>query len=176
MFSPEKIVYFRSIPTPFYYYDLELLRNTLSIVKEEANKYGYHVHYALKANSNVKILETIQSFGLGADCVSGNEIKRAITCNFLADKIAFAGVGKSDEEINIGLTIRDIPEDIIISKEIVQLPFHGEASFVQGEMSYKSEEGFLGKDSLSYRIFNVDNALLADTAAEVRARGSRAKA
>ena len=103
MFSPEKIVYFRRIPTPFYYYDLELLRNTLSIVKEEANKYGYHVHYALKANSNVKILETIQSFGLGADCVSGNEIERAITCNFPADKIAFAGVGKSDEEINIGL-------------------------------------------------------------------------
>ncbi len=103
MFSPEIIARFENTHTPFYYYNLELLKNTLSIVREEANKYNYHVHYALKANSNVKILETIQSFGLGADCVSGNEITRASTCGFPSDKIVFAGVGKSDDEINIGL-------------------------------------------------------------------------
>lgn len=103
MFSPEIIARFENTRTPFYYYNLELLKSTLSIVEEEASKYNYHVHYALKANSNVKILETIQSFGLGADCVSGNEIIRAKICNFPSDKIVFAGVGKSDEEINIGL-------------------------------------------------------------------------
>ena len=103
MFSPEIIERFKNTPTPFYYYDMELLKDTLSIVKEESNKYNYHLHYALKANSNVEILEAVQSHGLGADCVSGNEITRAIKCGFPTEKIAFAGVGKSDEEINIGL-------------------------------------------------------------------------
>ena len=123
MFNPEIIARFKNTPTPFFYYDLGLLRDTLSIVNEESSKYGYHVHYALKANSNIEILETIQSYGLGADCVSGNEITRAITCGYPADKIAFAGVGKSDEEINIGLdndifcfNCESIPELIVIDE------------------------------------------------------------
>jgi len=103
MFSTEQINKFKTTPTPFYYYDLELLKNTLSIVKEEASKYNYHVHYAFKANSNPKILELVHSYDFGADCVSGNEVKRAIETNFSPQKIVFAGVGKSDEEINIGL-------------------------------------------------------------------------
>ncbi len=103
MFSFEIIERFKNTPTPFYYYNLELLKDTLRIVKEESEKYNYHVHYALKANSNVEILETIQSYGLGADCVSGNEITRAKELGFPSEKIAFAGVGKSDEEINTGL-------------------------------------------------------------------------
>jgi len=89
--------------TPFFYYDLDLLQKTLAIVKEESTKYGYHVHYALKANSNPEILQTIQSYGLGADCVSGNEVLRALECGFSSQSIAFAGVGKTDEEIEIGL-------------------------------------------------------------------------
>ena len=103
MFSPEIIERFKNTPTPFYYYNMELLKDTLRIVKEESDNYNYNVHYALKANSNVEILEVIKSYGLGADCVSGNEITRAIECGFPSEKIAFAGVGKSDEEINIGL-------------------------------------------------------------------------
>lgn len=91
------------LPTPFYFYDMGLLRNTISSCKEEADKYGYHVHYALKANSNRKILNIFSEAGFGADCVSGNEIKRALECGFSSDDIAFAGVGKTDEEINIGL-------------------------------------------------------------------------
>jgi diaminopimelate decarboxylase len=103
MFSPEKIDLFKGIPTPFYNYDLDLLEDTLKSVQSEAKKYDYHIHYALKANSNTKILELIQRYGLGADCVSGGEIERAVHCNFPAGKIVFAGVGKSDEEINKGL-------------------------------------------------------------------------
>ncbi len=121
MFSPEIIERFNNTPTPFYYYDLELLKDTLMIVKEESGKYNYHVHYALKANSNVEILETVQSYGLGADCVSGNEITRAIESGFSSEKIAFAGVGKSDEEINTGLendifcfNCESIPELVVI--------------------------------------------------------------
>jgi len=89
--------------TPFYYYDMELLENTLKNLKYAADKYKYNVHYALKANTNDKVLDLIASYGFGADCVSGNEIGKAVTYGFPSNQIAFAGVGKTDREIEIGL-------------------------------------------------------------------------
>ncbi len=89
--------------TPFYYYDLPLLRQTLNSAKQEADKYGFHIHYAVKANNNPKILQTISSFGLGADCVSGQEIQLAIDNGFNKHQVVFAGVGKTDKEIKIAL-------------------------------------------------------------------------
>ena len=103
MFSSEELLFFNNTHTPFYYYNLEILHNTLRKVVKESNEYNYHIHYAFKANTKSKILETIQSYGLGADCVSGNEIKKAIKHDFSSKNIVFAGVGKSDEEINIAL-------------------------------------------------------------------------
>ena len=103
MFRSNESARFKATPTPFYYYDLDLLRETLKAVVSSSQKYNYHVHYAFKANSNEKILKLIHSYGLGADCVSGNEVKKAIDCGYSSEKIAFAGVGKTDEEINIGL-------------------------------------------------------------------------
>ena len=103
MFNSDILNKFNTIPTPFYYYDVEVLKQTLDLLKKESDKYGYIVHYATKANSNNKILDIIRSYGLGADCVSGNEIKKAIECKFDSNHIVFAGVGKSDAEINIAL-------------------------------------------------------------------------
>ena len=103
MFKTDIVSKFKNIPTPFYYYDVEVLKQTLDLLKKESDKYGYIVHYATKANSNNKILDIIRSYGLGADCVSGNEIKKAIECKFNPNHIVFAGVGKSDAEINIAL-------------------------------------------------------------------------
>lgn len=94
---------YTNIKTPAYIYDLELLQQTLDLVKKEAIAYGYHVHYALKANNNTTILKTISKAGFGADCVSGNEIKEALNRGFKNEDIAFAGVGKTDEEINFAL-------------------------------------------------------------------------
>ena len=68
---------FKSLATPFYFYDITLLKETLNTVKTEAGKYGYHVHYAVKANANPRILSIIAEYGLGADCVSGGEIQAA---------------------------------------------------------------------------------------------------
>nr|WP_262908636.1 diaminopimelate decarboxylase [Hymenobacter translucens] len=90
-------------PTPFYHYDLGLLRRTLTAVQAAARPRDFHVHYALKANANAPILQTIREFGLGADCVSGNEVKRALETGFLPRDVVFAGVGKSDAEINLAL-------------------------------------------------------------------------
>ena len=92
----------KALPTPFYYYDVKLLQDTLDMVKNEAGKYGYHAHY-VKANANPRILSIIAENGLGADCVSGGEVKAALDAGFPADKIVFAGVGKADWEINLGL-------------------------------------------------------------------------
>lgn len=94
---------FKTLPTPFYYYDMKLLQDTLDVVKQESGKYGYHVHYAIKANANPRILSLIAQNGLGADCVSGGEVKAALHAGFPANKIVFAGVGKADWEINLGL-------------------------------------------------------------------------
>jgi diaminopimelate decarboxylase len=90
---------FKELPTPFYFYDLDVLRNTLDIIKDESEKYGIKIHYAIKANSNPRILQLISSYGFGADCVSMNEIERAISTGFKPKEVFFAGVGKADKEI-----------------------------------------------------------------------------
>ena len=62
---------FAQLRTPFYYYDMELLRRTLqAITSEVARHEGFVVHYAVKANANPKVLRAILQAGLGADCVS----------------------------------------------------------------------------------------------------------
>lgn len=89
--------------TPFYLYDLNLLKETLECAKQEAHKYDFHLHYALKANFSEPILPIISSYEFGADCVSGQEIALAIKSGFSENKIVFAGVGKTDKEINLAL-------------------------------------------------------------------------
>jgi diaminopimelate decarboxylase len=103
MFNTDTITRFQQLETPFYYYDLNVLRKTLEACRTASSKYGFHVHYAMKANFNSKVLDTIQSFGFGADCVSGNEVKEALEHGFGKGNIVFAGVGKSDKEINLAL-------------------------------------------------------------------------
>lgn len=108
---------FKQLDTPFYYYDTALLRATLDAIKKETDNKPFHVHYAVKANANPRILKEISSYGFGADCVSGNEILAALEHGFTPEKIVFAGVGKSDREIEIGLdndifcfNVESIPE------------------------------------------------------------------
>lgn len=87
------------LETPFYYYDLHLLKQTLSTAQQEAQKYNYNLHYALKANNNSRILSLIKEYGFGADCVSGREIETAINHGFSPQQVFFAGIGKTDQEI-----------------------------------------------------------------------------
>ena len=95
---------FQQLRTPFYYYDTELLRKTLQTICQETMRHaGFCVHYAVKANANPYLLRIIREAGLGADCVSGGEIEAALKAGFPASKIVYAGVGKSDWEINLGL-------------------------------------------------------------------------
>lgn len=115
---------FRQMETPFYYYDVNLLRETLRTIRTEADKYNkFCVHYAVKANANPKVLSIIRENGLGADCVSGGEISAAIKAGFPTNKIVYAGVGKTDREINLGLdndifcfNVESVPELEIINE------------------------------------------------------------
>ena len=91
------------VQTPFYFYDTTLLKATLETVKAATDRYGFTQHYAIKANANPRILQLIASYGFGADCVSGGEVKAALEAGFPADKVVFAGVGKADWEINLSL-------------------------------------------------------------------------
>lgn len=114
----------REIRTPFYYYDTNVLRETLACVKNEVARYErFDVHYAMKANVNPKVLKVISESGLGADCVSGGEIRAAIKAGIPAGKIVFAGVGKADWEIELGLeygifcfNVESIPELEVINE------------------------------------------------------------
>ena len=115
---------FQTLRTPFYYYDTELLRQTLKAINTVLSKHeSYHVHYAVKANANPKLMLIIREAGLGADCVSGGEIEASIQAGFPSSKIVFAGVGKSDWEINLGLerdifcfNVESIPELEVINQ------------------------------------------------------------
>ena len=114
----------QQIRTPFYYYDAELLRQTLRTISAEAGKHeGFCVHYAVKANANAQVLRIIREAGLGVDCVSGGEIEASVRAGFPRSKIVFAGVGKSDWEINLGLdndifcfNVESIPELEVINE------------------------------------------------------------
>ena len=120
---------FEGLKTPFYYYDMNLLRATLSTIQKEIGKHeAFEVHYAIKANANPKVLRAIRQAGFGADCVSGGEIEAALKAGFPANKIVFAGVGKSDWEINLGLksdilcfNVESIPELEVINQLAKQL-------------------------------------------------------
>ena len=95
---------FGNIETPFYYYDAELLQQSLDAICDEMAKHkNWHLHYAIKANANPKVLKRIQAADLGVDCVSGGEIQAALDAGFAPEKIVYAGVGKADWEINLGL-------------------------------------------------------------------------
>lgn len=118
---------FQTVRTPFYYYNTELLDETLQAILAETSKNeGYHLHYAVKACANPKVLSHITKAGIGADCVSGGEIQACLDAGFPAEEIVFAGVGKADWEIELGLeagiqyfNVESIPELEVI-QEIAQ--------------------------------------------------------
>lgn len=118
------IEFFNGLQTPFYYYDLPLLQQTLDAIRQELSQHSnFHVHYAVKANANPRILSTIMHSGLGADCVSGGEIEAARAAGIAAKDVVFAGVGKSDREIELALNegidcfnVESLPELDVINE------------------------------------------------------------
>ena len=117
------------IPTPFYYYDVNCLQQTLQAINRHVAPHpDFHVHYAIKANANPRLLRLISQAGLGADCVSGGEVAAAIAGGFEPSRIVFAGVGKSDNEIRLALqagihsfNVESLPELEVIDELAAEL-------------------------------------------------------
>lgn len=103
MFNSQVVSGLEKHETPFYYYDIAGLTANVRACEEASSKYNFHVHFAMKANFNRRVLDVIQTAGFGADCVSGGEVKKALESGFSGKSIVFAGVGKSDAEINLAL-------------------------------------------------------------------------
>ncbi len=123
MYTPFPLAALGDRATPYYFYDLSLLRETLSVLLTELRRYpGFTMHYAIKANANASLLRVIAATGIGADCVSGGEIEAAVRAGFHSEDIVFAGVGKADWEIrlaiehNIGcFNVESVPELEVIN-------------------------------------------------------------
>jgi len=127
-FSSKQLKAFEGIPTPFFFYDLDVLENTLLAIKKEIDDVHYKVHYAIKANANERILRIVKNHGFGIDGVSGNEVHKAMELGFQPSEIAFAGVGKTDQEIRYAiekgiysLNVESIPELIVINELAVSM-------------------------------------------------------
>lgn len=110
---------FGVLETPFYLYDIELLGDTVKEISTAASKYGINVRYAVKANVEERLLRIISAAGIGADAVSGNEVRRAVECGFPKDKIVFAGVGKTDKEIRQALGIEAFNVESLQELEVI---------------------------------------------------------
>ena len=135
MLSRKVAAQLKELETPFYLYDINLLRQTLESVSSESKKYGYKVHYAIKANNDDYLLSIIKEYGIGIDCASGNEVRKAIESGFAADTVVYAGVGKRDKEIRYAI------EQGILAINCESIEELQVVNQIAGEMGKKADVG-----------------------------------
>src|SRR3954469_323897 len=92
-----------AVGTPFYCYSTATLERHYKVFAGAFADVPSLVCYAMKANSNQAVLQTLAKLGAGADVVSGGELKRARAAGIPADKIMFSGIGKSERELALAL-------------------------------------------------------------------------
>ncbi len=91
------------VGTPVYIYSSSTLRNHYLAFDSAFAGIPHIVCFAVKANSNLSVLKLFASHGGGADIVSGGELFRALKAGVDPQKIVFAGIGKTGEEIEFAL-------------------------------------------------------------------------
>ncbi len=89
----------REYKTPLYIYDLDYMSKQYDALKSAFKGRKSIIAYAVKANSNLSVVQHFAKMGSGADCVSIGEVRRAFLAGVPAYKIIFSGVGKRDAEI-----------------------------------------------------------------------------
>ena len=145
MLSRKVATQLKEIETPFYLYDINLLRQTLESVVYESNKYNYKVHYAIKANNDDYLLSIIKEYGIGIDCASGNEVRKAIESGFDPKTVVYAGVGKRDKEIRyaleqeiLAINCESIEELQVVNELAAQM---GKKTYVNGGWQFNGTVG-----------------------------------
>ena len=91
--------------TPYYVYDFDHITAQYNALKESFKARKSLMAYAVKANSNLSVIQHLAKLGAGADCVSIGEVKRALKVGIAPYKIIFSGVGKIDDEIRQALEL-----------------------------------------------------------------------
>lgn len=89
--------------TPLFLYSLDHIRRRFRAVEAAFSPADLLLAYSVKANGNLALLSRLSAMGSGADIVSGGELFRALKAGIHPEKIVFAGVGKSDQELRAGL-------------------------------------------------------------------------
>lgn len=112
----------REVGTPCYLYSHKTLEENYQAFDEAFTSVKHMICYAVKTNANLSILRTLANLGAGADIVSAGELYRAVTAGFKPEKIVFAGVGKTEDEIYYALkndilmfNVESLPELELIS-------------------------------------------------------------
>ena len=93
----------QEVGTPFYCTSLSAVERTYSAIVEAFDDLDVMVCYALKANSNLAVLRALAKLGAGADVVSEGELRQALAAGIPAERIVFAGVGKTEQELAFAL-------------------------------------------------------------------------
>ena len=91
------------VGTPVYVYSTATLRRHARVIAAAFEGMDCLIAYSVKANGNLAVLKTLASEGCGADVVSGGELRRALTAGIPASRIVFSGVGKTREDMAVGL-------------------------------------------------------------------------
>lgn len=94
-----------AVGTPTYVYSKAFIVNAINQLNEGFAGLPLHIHYAVKANSNLAILKLCAELGTGFDIVSGGELSRVIAAGGDPSSVIFSGVGKSVEEIDFALKV-----------------------------------------------------------------------
>jgi diaminopimelate decarboxylase len=92
-----------NVATPFYAYSANAIRDRVARLKQAFHGLDLRICYAVKANSNLAILQLMSQHGVGADIVSLGELQRSLKAGIPAERIVFSGVGKTAEEIAAAL-------------------------------------------------------------------------
>ena len=90
--------------TPTYVYSQAAILGNFSRLKQSLAWLPNLICYSVKANSNLRILGLLRQAGAGFDVVSGGELARALRAGAIAEQIVFSGVGKTEAEIDAGLS------------------------------------------------------------------------
>ena len=95
----------REVGTPVYVYDARAIDRAYRALDAALTGCPHAIHYALKANSTLAVVQLLRHLGAGADANSGGEIEVALRAGFIPDQIVFTGVGKTGDELDRAVTL-----------------------------------------------------------------------
>ena len=117
--SAERIA--KKFGTPSYVYSFEKLKNNISTFKKSFKSVNPLICFSVKSNSNLKILNQISKFGLGADVVSKGELILALKARIKPEKIVFSGVGKTIDELKFAISKKILLINAESESEIIEI-------------------------------------------------------